>query len=72
MQGARMPGPLHFVEPRPRRPVAGRPPVRSAAISEAYNTLLEMKIVAWAYYLQYGAWSGIDSTNFNTTKGAWT
>ncbi len=42
---------------------------RSALIAEGDNTLQELKTLSWAYYQQYGAWTGLDSTNMASTFG---
>ncbi len=42
---------------------------RSALISEGDNTLQELKTLAWAYYQQYGTWTGIATGNFNSIFG---
>jgi prepilin-type N-terminal cleavage/methylation domain-containing protein len=43
---------------------------RSALIAEGDNTLQELKTLAWAYYQQYGDWSGItDDATMATTFG---
>jgi hypothetical protein len=47
----------------PRRDVA------MALISEGDNTLQEMKVLAWAYYDQYGGWTGVDDANWRAAFG---
>lgn len=42
---------------------------RNAVLPEADNTLQELKGLAWAYYLQYGTWAGLDSSNFAAIIG---
>lgn len=42
---------------------------RNAVLPEADNALQELKGLAWAYYQQYGTWSGLDGSNFASTFG---
>ena len=42
---------------------------RSALISEGDNTLQELKTLAWAYYQQYGEWTTVDASNFQSRFG---
>jgi type IV pilus assembly protein PilA len=37
---------------------------RSALISEGDNTLQELKTLSWAYYQQYGSWTGVTAGTF--------
>ncbi len=43
--------------------------LRNALIPEAEKALSELKTQAWAYYQQYGTWSGITSVNFTSAIG---
>jgi prepilin-type N-terminal cleavage/methylation domain-containing protein len=42
---------------------------RNAQLPEADNTLQELKTMAWAYYNQYGTWSGLTSANYAAAFG---
>lgn len=42
---------------------------RNAVLPEADNILSELKTLAWAYYQQYGDWTGVTTATFQTTFG---
>ena len=42
---------------------------RNAFVAEGDNVLQELKTLAWGYYNQYGAWTGITSANVSATFG---
>lgn len=42
---------------------------RNSILPEADNTLNELKTLGWAYYQQYGTWTGLTAANFAQTFG---